>query len=202
MPPDVALPRPPGRPRSLDADRAIIESTLEVLMESGVAALAVEQVAARAGVAKATIYRRWPNKDALILDALAAIDEPAPELPGTSLRDDLVVIADNVVGYKAGSKSSRLYAWMVAEAERCPEIVRKYKALVVERRRDLVRTTLQRWQQRGELRADIDIETALLIVVAPMLVYRMLWHPGEPVPPHLAEHVTDAVLGGLCAPSH
>src|SRR6185437_7433806 len=54
--------RKPGRPRSADADRAIIEATLELLVESGAAAMAIEHVAARAGVSKATIYRRWPNK--------------------------------------------------------------------------------------------------------------------------------------------
>jgi AcrR family transcriptional regulator len=168
-------------------------------MESGVAALAVEHVAARSGVAKATIYRRWPNKDALVLDALTAVDEPDPELPGTSLRDDLIAISESVVGRAAGSGSSQLYAWMVAESQRCPDIVRKYRSLVIERRREIVRAALRSWQEKGELRADLDIETAVLLVVAPMLVYKMHWYPGEAVPPGLAEQLADVVLEGLAA---
>lgn len=192
--------RPPGRPRSADADRAIIDATLDLLIEAGVAALAVEQVAARAGVGKATIYRRWPNKEALILDALSALDEPLPELPGTSVRDDLVVIAQ-VMGRRNGPLTSRLYAWMVAEGSRNPEIARTYKNLVLERRRESVREVIRRGIRTGELRRDLDVETLLLLVVAPMLVYTMHWHQGEEAPPGLAARLIDATLDGVRGPA-
>jgi len=189
--------RRPGRPRSTDADRAIVEATLELLVESGVAATAIEHVAARAGVSKATIYRRWPNKDALILHAIATVEEPDPEVPGTSLRDDLLAISTNVIGRKVGEKSSKLYAWMTAEADRSPEIRQQYKSLVVERRREFVRQVLREWQAKGELRSDVDIEVALLLVVGPVLAYRMHWFDNEMAPPGVLEQLVDATLEGI-----
>ena len=190
--------RPPGRPRSADADRAIVQATLELLTESGVASLAIEQVAARAGVAKATIYRRWPNKEALILDALAeTVDDHPIDLPGTSMRDDLLALVQGMVGRSVHTGQGQLYAWMVAESERNPHIAHKYKSLVVERRRQLLSSVLRKWRERGELRPDVDIEIAELLVTAPMLVYRVHWNPGEEPPADLAARLVDAALCGI-----
>ena len=72
------------------ADRAIIDAALSLFAEDGVEGLCIEKVAARAGVGKATIYRRWPGKEDLLLDALAALKTPLPEPRGESVRDDLV----------------------------------------------------------------------------------------------------------------
>src|SRR3954451_25328604 len=84
-------PRPPGRPRSERAEKAIIDATLDLLVEeAGVAGVTIEAVAARAGVGKTTIYRRWANKEALIVDALATLKAPIPELTGLSAREDLL----------------------------------------------------------------------------------------------------------------
>lgn len=199
---DDADSRKPGRPRSADADRAIIEATLDLLVESGAAAMAIEHVAARAGVSKATIYRRWPNKDALIIDAIATVEEPNPEIPGTSLRDDLLAILTNVIGRKVGEKSSKLYAWMTAEADRSPEIRMQYKNLVVERRREFGRQVLRDWQAKGELRPDVDIEVALLLVVGPVLAYRMHWFDTGMAPQNVIEQLVDAALEGLQAAPH
>jgi AcrR family transcriptional regulator len=191
--------RPPGRPRSADADHAIVEATLELLTESGVASLAIEQVAARAGVAKATIYRRWPNKEALILDALATVEDQPPALPGTSLRDDLLTLVIGLIGRSVHPGRGQLYAWMVAESDRNPEIARKYKSIVVERRRRLLESVLRHWQEKGELRADVDIEVAELLVTAPMLVYRVHWNPGQEPPADLAVRLVDAALRVVAA---
>lgn len=192
--------RPPGRPRSAVADRAIVQATLDLLTESGVAALAIEQVAARAGVAKATIYRRWPNKEALILDALAqTVDNDPIALPGTSMRDDLVALVQGIVGRSVPTGRGQLYAWMVAESERNPHIAHKYKSLVVERRRELISAVLRHWQERGELRPDVDIDIAQLLVTAPMLVYRVHWNPGVEPPADLAARLVDAALRGIAS---
>src|SRR5919108_1899012 len=86
--------RAPGRPRSERAEKAILEATLDLLAEeSGVAGVSMEAVAARAGVGKTTIYRRWPNKEALIVQALASMKAPLPEPAGVSVREDLLAIA-------------------------------------------------------------------------------------------------------------
>ncbi len=84
--------RRPGRPRSERADQAIIDAALSLFAESGPEGLCIEQVAARAGVGKATIYRRWPGKEDLLLDAIAALKAPLPEPAGRSVREDLVTL--------------------------------------------------------------------------------------------------------------
>src|SRR6516164_9360358 len=81
--------RRPGRPRSEQAEQAIIEATLDLFGEQGFEGVCIEAVAARAGVGKATIYRRWPNKQELLLAALSSMKSPIPE-PTGSVRDDLV----------------------------------------------------------------------------------------------------------------
>src|SRR5262250_1503083 len=85
-----------GRPRSEQADRAIIRATLDLFAESGAEGLCIEQVAARAGVGKATIYRRWPGKEDLLLDALGALRAPLPEPKGESVRDDLTALVEAI----------------------------------------------------------------------------------------------------------
>src|SRR5580658_2329777 len=86
--------RRPGRPRSERAERAILDAALELFAESGVAGVCMEAVAARAGVGKATIYRRWPGKEDLLLDALAALRMPLPTPQGRSVRADLITLVD------------------------------------------------------------------------------------------------------------
>src|SRR5262249_60113721 len=80
--------RRPGRPRSEQADQAIIDAALSLFAESGPDGLCIERVAARAGVGKATIYRRWPGKEDLLLDAIAAVKAPLPEPAGRSAPED------------------------------------------------------------------------------------------------------------------
>src|ERR1700754_3722021 len=92
----------PGRPRNAQADEAILEAVLELLSAGqSAAAISIEAVAAKAGVGKATIYRRWPNKEALLIDAVQAMKGPSPELAGESVRDDLITLI-------AGMRSKRM----------------------------------------------------------------------------------------------
>src|ERR1700755_2004368 len=83
----------PGRPRNAQADEAILEAVLELLSAGhSAAAISIEAVAAKAGVGKATIYRRWPNKEALLIDAVQAMKGPLPEPAGRSVREDLLML--------------------------------------------------------------------------------------------------------------
>ncbi len=192
-----------GRPRSTEADRAIIDAVLEEVIAEGIDGMSIEQVAARAGVAKATVYRRWPNKAALLLEAVTGVEVELPTLTGVSVRDDLVLLIDSMRRRMADavqpgeSIASRLYPCMIAEGTRHPEIAAKYKQRVVEQRREAVRGVLRRGIANGELRADLDVETMLLLVVAPMLVQLYMWSAGVELPPESSAVYVDGVLDGL-----
>jgi AcrR family transcriptional regulator len=192
-----------GRPRSTEADRAIIDAVLEEVIQEGIDGMSIEQVAARAGVAKATVYRRWPNKEALLLDAVTGVEVELPTPVGNSVRDDLVMLVDSMrrriaeAAQPSESLASRLYPCMIAEGARHPEIAAKYKQRVVEQRREAVREVIRRGVANGELRGDLDVETMLLLVIAPMLVQLYMWSAAEGLPPESSATYVDGVLDGL-----
>ncbi|MGX1616578.1 TetR/AcrR family transcriptional regulator [Micromonospora chalcea] len=188
-------PRSPGRPRSIRADEAIVDATLDLLAEgNSIEALTIEAIATRAGVGKATIYRRWPGKDALLLDALRTLKGPAPHCAGRSVRDDLVLLV-GAVGQHADPRARKIMPCLVPEVNRSSAHRQAYEA-IVEPRREALREVLRRAIDRGELRADIDIEVTMALLTAPMLTQRMLqWYAGDER--MLPERIVDTVLDGL-----
>jgi AcrR family transcriptional regulator len=161
--------RRPGRPRSEAAEQAIIEATLDVFAEQGFEGVCVELIAARAGVGKATIYRRWPNKEELLLAALGSLKSPYPEPKGVSVRDDLLAIVEVMCADKADPRKARRYALMLGEGEKYPRLMARYKAEVVEPRRDMVREVIRRGIETGELRPDTDVEIAMLTLTGAIM---------------------------------
>ncbi|MET8065374.1 TetR/AcrR family transcriptional regulator [Micromonospora sp. NPDC005686] len=188
-------PRSPGRPRSIRADEAIVEAALDLLAEgSTIESLSIEAIANRAGVGKATIYRRWPGKDALLLDALRTLKGPAPRTAGRSVRDDLLLLV-GAVGQHADPRVRKIMPCLVPEVNRSSAHRQAYEA-IIEPRREALREVLRRAVDRGELRADLDIEVAMALLTAPMLMQRMLhWHAEDER--LLPERIVDAVLDGL-----
>ncbi|SCL24866.1 transcriptional regulator, TetR family [Micromonospora rhizosphaerae] len=191
-------PRSPGRPRSIRADEAIIEATLDLLAEgNSIKALSIEAIAARAGVGKATIYRRWSGKDALLLDALRRLKGIPPQPAGHSVRDDLVLLV-GAVGHNVDPRAAKIMPCLVPEVNRSPDHFQLYQN-IIEPRRKLMREVLRRGVVNGELRADLDIELAMALLTGPMLIQRVLrWHP-ELDDKILPERIVDAVLDGLRA---
>ncbi|MEW2284384.1 TetR/AcrR family transcriptional regulator [Streptomyces sp. NPDC047841] len=194
-------PRPDGpargRPRSEAVERAILEGVMK-LLEEGVplAELSIERVARTAGVGKATIYRRWSGKEELFVDVVRAAEPPDPELPGTSLRDDLVVLLESLRRRGLVSRSSAILHNVYAQMKSSPRIWAAYHASVIAPRRDLALDLLRRAQANGEIRAEIDLDLANDMFVGPMLV-RSVMRPDAELPEGLAEQIVDAVLDGL-----
>jgi AcrR family transcriptional regulator len=188
--------RRPGRPRSEQAERAIIDAALSLFAEYGPDGVCMEQVAARAGVGKATIYRRWSGKEDLLLDALAALKTPLPEPQGRSVRDDLVAVLGAMCHDTADPRRARQFALLQGEGAKYPRLMSRFIETVVEPRRDVVRSILRRGVATGELRADTDIETALYVLRGAALA--STGHD-EPVPPDYAERVVGTLLRGLCS---
>jgi AcrR family transcriptional regulator len=198
--PDTKLTvRPPGRPRSERADKAIITATLDLLAEEGgVAGVSIEAVASRAGVGKTTIYRRWPNKEALIIDALAALKEPFPTPVGDSVRDDLVAFARAFMTDKSDKKRLDCYWSITNGAERYPELIARFTREVIEPRREAIRGLLRRGVESGELRADLDVEVTLWLFMGALAQMARAFGAG-PVPDDFPGKVIDALLEGIGA---
>jgi len=160
--PDPQAGRRPGRPRSEQAEQAIIEATLDLFAEKGFEGVCVELVAARAGVGKATIYRRWPNKEELLLAAFGSLKSPLPEPKGVSIRDDLLAMVEVMCADKADPRKARRYALLLGEGEKYPRLMARYKETVVEPRREVMRAVIRRGVETGDLRPDTDVEIAML----------------------------------------
>src|SRR5262249_59588169 len=122
----AAVHRRPGRPRSEQAERAIIDAALSLFAESGPDGLCIERVAARAGVGKATIYRRWPGKEDLLLDAIAALKTPLPEPAGRSAREDLVTLLGAMCQETADPRRARQVALLLGEGAKDPRLMARY----------------------------------------------------------------------------
>ena len=188
--------RAPGRPRSAEADAAIVRATLEVLLAEGFRGLSVEAVRQRAGVGKATIYRRFPDKAALVTAAMEAANSPL-EMPDTgSVRDDFRAVWR--MAYAEADPLVRVaLPRLLGEAASDPEMHAVFRAALVEPRREAGMAILRRAMERGEIRADVDAEIALDLVVGPLL-YRFLVEGGmvEDVIAY-GDAVMDAALRGL-----
>ncbi len=189
-----------GRPRSEKAEKAIIGAALDLIGEgTSVSELSIEAVAARAGVGKTTIYRRWTNKEDLVGDALATLKAPLPALAGRSVREDLIVYLDVM---RQDSRTLRTRCIMniaMSEPERHPRLYERFRQSVIEPRRCALQAVLERGRASGELREDLDVELAMA-----MLSGTMMWHTKwasdlDPLPDDLAARIVDEALLGFRA---
>ena len=189
--------RRPGRPRSEDADRAIIEAALSLFAESGPEGLCIEKVAARAGVGKATIYRRWPGKEELLLDALAALRVPLPQPKGKSVRSDLVALLEAMCRESADPRRAGSSRCCTARARSIRGLIARYNETVVEPRREVIRSVLRRGVGTGELREGIDIEAAMFMLSGAVLIRSRFGL--QPIEEGYARRVVDELLRGLAS---
>jgi AcrR family transcriptional regulator len=185
----------PGRPRNAQVDQAIIQAVFDLLSSGQSAdALSMEAVAAKAGVGKATIYRRWPNKEALLVDAVATMKGPLPEPRGESVRDDLVMLIA-AMRNKRMEHYGKVTMCLLPEIAKSPVMRHIYQG-VIEPRRDIMRGVLRRGIENGELRADLDVELTLLMLSGPTIAQNMVhWNPLVS-DEGFAEALVDAVLRG------
>ncbi|WP_392968097.1 TetR/AcrR family transcriptional regulator [Streptomyces sp. LN245] len=186
-----------GRPRSEAVERAIVEGVMK-LLEDGVplADISIERLARTAGVGKATIYRRWSGREELFVDVLRGAEPADPELPGVSMRDDLVVLLESLRRRGLVSRSSAILHNVYAQMKSSPKLWAAYDATVIAPRRQLGYEVLRRGQENGELRDDVDVELLNDMFVGPMLV-RSVMRPDTELPEGLAEQIVDTLLEGL-----
>jgi AcrR family transcriptional regulator len=189
--------RPRGRPRSEKARASILASAAELLLARGLADVTMDAVAERAGVSKATIYRWWPTKETLALEALYhewAEARPLPRQTG-SLRGDLLSLMRPWARLVAKRPYGRVIAALVTEARTDPAFAELYRDRFVEPRRAGARAVLRRAVERGELAADTDFEVAIDFLYGPL--YHRLLHGHAPIDDGFVRDIVDAALHGL-----
>jgi AcrR family transcriptional regulator len=186
-----------GRPRSERARTAILDAATELLLQQGLDTVSMDEVADRAGVSKATIYRWWPSKQTLALDALYhEWDTARPEPPDTgSIRADLLALLRPWIRRVRTRPYGRVVAELVAEAQTDPEFASIYHARFVAPRREPADALLRRAIDRGELSPDIDVELALDLIYGAL--YHRLLHGHAPLNDRFVQDVVDNVLAGL-----
>ena len=188
-----------GRPRSEKAHEAILTAAADLLLARGLGAVSMDAVAEQAGVSKATIYRWWPTKETLALDALHhewAVAQPDARSTG-SLRGDLLSLLRPWVRLVGKRPYGRVIAALVAEAQADPAFAEQYRERFVEPRRAQARPILVRAIERGELPASTDIELALDLLYGPL--YHRLLHGHAPLNERFLRGLVDTVLDGLSA---
>jgi AcrR family transcriptional regulator len=169
-----------GRPRSEQADEAILAATLRMVGTHGVAATTIEGIATEAGVGKTTIYRRWESKTELIVAAVSQLAPPAIEFPDTgSLWSDVKLLADLQRQRLAGTGLLTVAPRVLAESLNDPELHQGFLDNVIEPLRGLIRSLVRRAVERGELRADLEVEPLVDILHA-LPLYRILMSRGDP----------------------
>jgi AcrR family transcriptional regulator len=195
LPPE---PRRPGRPRSARAHVAILEATLELLAERGLVALTMEGVAARAGVGKATVYRRWTSKSALVQEAITRIGTGDLPLPDTgSVRGDVVAMMSARRESASATRAGFFIPRLAAEAAGDPELGPLLDEVLVQPGRRIMRLILERGIERGELRPGLDLESAIDLLVG-AIVYRLLYSGGDlSLLDELPGRHVDTALAGL-----
>ena len=169
-----------GRPRSAEAEQAILDATLRMVGAHGVGATTIEGIAAGAGVGKTTIYRRWESKTDLIVAAVAQLAPPAVEFPDTGgFWSDMKLLAELQRQRLAGTGLLTVAPRVLSESLNDPELHKGFQDKVITPLRALIRSLIERGIERGELRADLEIEP-LVDILHSIPIYRILMSRGDP----------------------
>ena len=187
-----------GRPRNEACTGEILEAALHLVAEVGIAGLTMDAVARRAGVGKATIYRRWTSKEALMLDAwMSCVRKPVAPDTGT-LQGDLEALLGGIDSPLSDRELQRVFPQMIAAAKVNPEVADAYRAFVEQRRAPL-RAVLLRGVERGEIDPALDLEVVQDLVVAP-LMYRWIV-TDAPIDEPMIRQVIATVTAGIAVRS-
>lgn len=182
-----------GRPRSEEAHRAILDATLALLVEIGYSALTVEGIAQRAGVGKATIYRRWPSKLPLVIEAFGELPTFEPSDLG-DLASDLDQILRGYLRVYNSSPLGAVVPSLAGELPHNPALMDLFAPLVKRRRQPLI-DALRRAVDRGEIPPDTDLDLAADLVLGPITV-RVFFSPGK-LSPRIVRPILDLALDGI-----
>lgn len=179
--------------RSERARRQVLAATADLVIEVGVERLTIDEVAARSGVAKTTIYRHWPHKGALVTEAVHTCMPPAAPPPHGDVREGLVACFEAAIRTGPETRVGEMMLSLLDAAQRDPELDRLLRRYQDERRRSVL-DVLESARDRGELRADADLELLATLVAGPIVYTKLVLR--QPVTRELVAKVVDSVLVG------
>ncbi len=188
--PTATTPRR-GRPRAEGLDEALLDVTLELAGEVGINGMSMDDLAQRAGVSKATIYRRWPSKERLVLDALNHAMRPFDLIDTGTLRGDLDAYLGELARRMSEGKASDVLPDLIAASVRDSNLRTSLDEYIRYRRQPL-QTILGRGIQRSELAADTDVEVVIDALIGPFVYRRLLSH--DPLDDDFVERLLRTVL--------
>lgn len=184
-----------GRPRSSRAHDAILDAAFELVLEAGLRAVSIEAIAAKAGVGKTTVYRRWPNKAAVIMDAFTAkVGSEAHFRKAPTILESIRGQMRSVARAFSGKDGAVVKA-LIAEAQFDPELAAAFRERWTLPRRRLARAVIDEGIRRGELRADLDPEDAIDLLYAP--IYYRLQMATAPLSDAYIDRIFDRAMQGL-----
>jgi AcrR family transcriptional regulator len=194
---DESTPLRKGRPRDERIDEDITAAALELLSTEGFDRFSVEAVAARAGVAKTTVYRRFPTRNDLIVGALVRLNDELPAPPPVGpVRERLIGVLNGIRRRTRESVRGRILIQVASEGLRDPALADLVHQRVLAPRRQVLRDVIADGIASGELRADVEVDTVVPVLVGPML-YLGMWSGSTITQGVTVESVVDLVLSGL-----
>ncbi|WP_110954429.1 TetR/AcrR family transcriptional regulator [Anaerosinus massiliensis] len=184
-----------GRPRNVETEKAILEAAYDLLLECGFAVVTVEKIAERAKVSKATIYKWWPNKAAVVMDGFLSAAMSRLPVPNTgSVREDIITQIENLADFLM-SREGKVINELIAEGQFNTKIAEEYRLRYFNPRRLDSRRILERGVERGELRKELDVELCIDLIYGP-LFYRLLI-TGEKVDRSFIECTVSYIFRGI-----
>ncbi|MEK4473546.1 TetR/AcrR family transcriptional regulator [Paenibacillus sp. FSL R7-0048] len=168
-----------GRPRNVETEKSILSASYDLLLENGFGAVTVEKIADRAKVSKATIYKWWPNKAAVVMDGFLSSAADRLPVPDTgSVFDDILMHATNLSRFLI-SREGKIITEIIGEGQMDSGLAEAYRTRYFQPRRLEARLLMERGVQRGELKDNLDIEVVTDLIYGPIF-YRLLV-TGQPI---------------------
>jgi len=191
--------RPRGRPSDDSIDHGLLEAALAEFNERGYHAMSMESVAARAGVSKVSLYRRWDSKPAIVAEVFRFMSETAPPKDQGSLEADIRALLDESIGSSAARSAGKIVMRTMGEISGDPELLALYRRHLLTPRMEQLRTLVKRAKARGELRAEVPIDVACAMIAGPLFLYylTLLADAEVDMPRDLAKRLTRTILGGI-----
>jgi AcrR family transcriptional regulator len=168
--------KPPGRPRSVQSHEAMLQATLELLAEVGFEAMSIDAIAARAGVGKATIYRRYNGKAELVADAIESLREEVAIPDRGNLQDDLDTLIENAAQITLSPLGRQTVAMIISSASSNPEFAEIYWTKYLQPRRQAFAVVLERAKARQEVQADLD-PGLVFDTMSGIMLYALIFQP-------------------------